>query len=414
MMQKLIQWLRKLYMRIINSIAFFPALIALGFLLLVILMMEADLSGWGLQLNKDFKWLRLTDPDTARTIVGTIAGGVISLTVFNFSMFMVVLNQAASQMSNRMLENMIGDRFQKLILGFYVGTIVYALFLLSNINEGKEGFYVPIFSIYLLLLFTIIDIFLFIYFLHYITQSFRYEHLIHRIHDKTVKALIQKNKDQQANKKGGVVSEGFLVMAPESGYFQAFNAKQLIQITTPLNTTIRFLHATGDYILKGTAFMEMSNLGKVDDELSNRLFSSIDFYRGQPIVVNAYYGFQHLMEIGIKALSPGINDPVTAVLCLHALTDLFGLKLTCEEAPVYVDDEGWPRIVAKKRSLLDIFNSSILPIWHYGQDDQHIQRALQHMIHQLNMVDSEKQLAPALQLLKAEVTTKQQKASKSF
>lgn len=414
MMQKLIQWLRKLYIRIINSIAFFPALIALGFLLLVILMMELDLSGWGLQLNENIKWLRLTDADTARTIVGTIAGGVISLTVFNFSMFMVVLNQAASQMSNRMLENMIGDRFQKLILGFYVGTIVYALFLLSNINEGEDANYVPIFSIYLLLLFTIIDIFLFIYFLHYITQSFRYEQLIHRIHEKTVKALHQQKEDERGNKRSGVVNDGAVVLAPESGYFQSFSTDQLVKIAKKKNTTIRFLHSTGDYILKGTPFLEISNIEKADDDLRAQLFAAIDFYRGQPIAKNVYYGFQHLMEIGIKALSPGINDPVTAVLCLHALTDLFACKLVYEEAPVFVDEDGWPRVVAKARSLTQTFDSSILPIWHYGRNDQHIQQALLRLVEQLRSVDKEKQLAPALQLLHADVTEQQQKASKPF
>lgn len=414
MVHMIFQWFRKLYIRIISSIAFFPALIALGFLALVIVMMELDLSGWGLELNKNVKWLRLTDADTARTIVGTIAGGVISLTVFNFSMFMVVLNQAASQMSNRMLENMIGDRFQKLILGFYVGTIVYALFLLSNINEGKDSNYVPVFSIYLLLLFTIFDIFLFIYFLHYITQSFRYEQLIHRIHEKTVKAIHDKQERQIENRKGGVVKEGIVVRAPESGYFQTFTHDQLLDVTKELDATITFLHPTGNYILRDTPFLEITNVVKVDEKLTKKLFSAIDFYRGQPITKNPYYGFQQLMEVGIKALSPGINDPVTAVFCLHALTDLFARKLQTREAAVYTDKDGWPRVVVAARPLPQIFRESVLPIWHYGKKDQHIQQALLHMIEQLQFIDAEKVLTGELQSLQQLVEAETQNASISF
>ncbi len=82
---------------------------------------------------------------------------------------MILLNQAASQMSNRMLDSMIGNKFQQIILGFYIGTIVYSLFLLSTIRDITSGIYVPALSIYLLLLFTVVDIFLFIYFLHYLT-----------------------------------------------------------------------------------------------------------------------------------------------------------------------------------------------------------------------------------------------------
>lgn len=411
MTQRLLQWSRKQYIRVINSIAFFPALIALGFLALAIIMLEIDLSGWGVALNNSVKWLRLSDPDTARTIVGTIAGGVISLTVFNFSMFMVVLNQAASQMSNRMLENMIGDRFQKFILGFYIGTIVYALFLLSNINVGENETYIPAFSIYLLLLFTIIDIFLFIYFLHYITQSFRYEQLINRIHQKTVHALQNQQEEKVSKSSGGVVKEGIIVIAPESGYFQAIRKESLVEIATTENFTVRFLYPTGAYILKGTPFLEIGNMEKVDESLCRRLFSVIDFYRGQPVGKNAYYGFQHLMEVGIKALSPGINDPVTAVLCLQALTDLLSLKLQIKPQPFITDKDGFTRIIIVERSVKELFETSILPIWHYGKNDRHIQSALLQLIEQLNYIDHEKVLMPLFQRLQQEIEIVQAKAT---
>ena len=90
-------------------------------------------------------------------------------------MVMIALNQAASQMSNRVLSSMIENRFQQIVLGFYIGTIVYALFLLSTIRDINSGVYVPALSIYLLILLTVIDIFLFIYFLDYVTQTVKYE-----------------------------------------------------------------------------------------------------------------------------------------------------------------------------------------------------------------------------------------------
>lgn len=404
-MKSVIQWFRRYYLRIINSIAFFPAIIALCFLLLVIIMMEMDLRGWGNALNEQFKWLRLKDADTARTIVGTVAGGVISLMVFNFSMFMIVLNQAASQMSNRMLENMIGDRFQKLILGFYVGTIVYALFLLININNDGDVSYIPSFSIYLLLVFTILDIFLFIYFLHYITQSFRYEQLIERIHSKTIKAINESAGKQIQNTKAVVVKNAFQISSPESGYFQTYSKEQLLALTKKHDFAIRFLHPRGYFILKGTPMLEISNTEKCDPAIQKKLFLAIDFFHGQPITINSYYGFQHLMEVGIKALSPSLNDPVTAILSLHALTNLFAMKLACKNAIVITDEEGWPRIIEPERSISSLFESSILPIWHYGKKDAHVQNAMLQLIKQLNHVDKEKVLYPLLQQLEQDVET---------
>ncbi|MEO8962629.1 MAG: DUF2254 family protein [Ginsengibacter sp.] len=144
-------------------------------------MLHFDYSKTGKQIKASMNWLTLKDAETARSILSTIAGGIISLTVFSFSMVMIVLNQAASQMTNRMLESMIGNRFQQFVLGIYIGSIVYALFLLSNIRDINSGKYIPALCIYLLLLLTVADILIFIYFLHYVTQSVKFETIIDRV-----------------------------------------------------------------------------------------------------------------------------------------------------------------------------------------------------------------------------------------
>jgi uncharacterized membrane protein len=183
------QWFRKTYNKVINSIAFYPAIIATAFLFVSFLMLQLDYSDAGKNLKAQWQWLRIKDANTARVIVSTIAAGILSFTVFSFSMVMIVMNQAASQMSNRILESLIGNRFQQLVLGFYLGTIVYALFLISAIRDIDSGIYIPALSVYLLMVLTVIDIFLFIYFLHYVTQSVKYETIIKKIHSKSLHSL---------------------------------------------------------------------------------------------------------------------------------------------------------------------------------------------------------------------------------
>jgi uncharacterized membrane protein len=155
------------------------------FLAVFVFMIQFDFSPTGKAIKLNLHWLSLIDASTARSICSAITSGLISLTVFSFSMVMILLNQAASQMSNRILDKLIGNRFQQVVLGFYIGTIVYAMFLLSTIRDIDSGISVPAISTYLLITFTIIYIFLFIYFLHYITQSVRYETIIHKIFDNT-------------------------------------------------------------------------------------------------------------------------------------------------------------------------------------------------------------------------------------
>lgn len=86
------KWLRIYYHKIIESIAFYPAIIAIGFLGLSWGMLVFDFSSYGKEIKSSLNWLSLKDASTARTIISTVAGAIISLTVFSFSMVMIVLN----------------------------------------------------------------------------------------------------------------------------------------------------------------------------------------------------------------------------------------------------------------------------------------------------------------------------------
>lgn len=182
MVDYLVKWFRAAYTRTVNSIAFYPIILAFAFLALGFVGLAIDYSSWGREFKSGMKWLTLRDASTARTIVATIAAAIISLAVFSFSLVMVLLNQTASSMSNRILETLIGNTFQQVVLGFYIGTIVYSFFLLSTISDLESHMYIPALSIYGLIVLTIVDIFLFIYFLHYVTQSVKYDNLIRRIY----------------------------------------------------------------------------------------------------------------------------------------------------------------------------------------------------------------------------------------
>ncbi|MGY4536463.1 putative membrane protein [Mucilaginibacter sp. UYNi724] len=92
MSNRFTKWLRGTYNKIVTSIAFYPALIAIGFLVLSWLMLELDFSETGKHIKSNYSWIRLKDASTARSIVSTIAGGIISLMVFSFSMVMILLN----------------------------------------------------------------------------------------------------------------------------------------------------------------------------------------------------------------------------------------------------------------------------------------------------------------------------------
>ncbi|MEJ7828588.1 MAG: DUF2254 domain-containing protein [Segetibacter sp.] len=402
-MSRLSKWLRKYYNETINSIAFYPALISLGFLLLSILMLGLDFSETGKHIKSQLSWLSLRDASTARSILTTIAGGIISLTVFSFSMVMILLNQAASQMSNRMLDSMIGNKFQQIILGFYIGTIVYSLFLLSTIRDITSGIYVPALSIYLLLLFTVVDIFLFIYFLHYVTQSVKFETIINRIHKKTLHTLQNHCCPEKASIFTPDEKKAQTIYMPSSNYYQGFDKPSLLRFAEKHHVLLQMLHSTGSYLLEGSPLLVVYGDKKLHQEDIDELVVAIDLYRGQPIDKNAYYGYHQLAEVAIKALSPGINDPETAVLSIHALTDLFRFRLFNYLPLTLADENKVIRVAMKELSFEELFVECFYPIWNYGKEDRYIQDALFQMSHQLLHCDIKQENQRLLQNFKEKV-----------
>jgi uncharacterized membrane protein len=175
---------------------------------------------------------------------------------------------------------------------------------------------------------------------------------------------------------------------PETGYFQQIGHKQLVKWAKTNDVFIEFLHPRGSYLLKGVPLLMLHHNGTNQQEY-DKLFVAIDFYNEQLITGNPYFGFRHLAEVGIKALSPGINDPATAVMSLQALAGLLVHYLSSPPQEVFEDENGQPRILLKERSFKELFNECITAIWNYGEKDQYIQVALSNLLRQLKMADAD-------------------------
>lgn len=373
------KWIRKVSNEFVHSIAFFPAVISVLFLLLAVVALELDVQGVGDFLNREVKWLTLRDASTARTIVATVAAAMISVTVFSFSMVMVVMNQTASQMSNRMLDIIIGNSTQKVVLGFYIGTIVYSLFILSNIREIDDHTSIPSLSIYLALLITIFDMFLFAYYIHHVTQYFKHEQLIQAIHVKTCKA-VRKFYQHSTPPDKAITGAGMQILSNRSGYFQRFGTDRLLKVCKENDLVVSFLRKPGEYVVKGDPLYEVISDDGLKPNVEKAITLAVDFFYGQEIDKNPFYGYKHLMEVAIKALSPGINDPGTAILSIHALTDLLVDAAGRPDKLHFADDKGAVRIVLPVYSFEDLLNLTIKPIRDYGRKDRQIREALHKMI----------------------------------
>lgn len=167
----------------------------------------------------------------------------------------------------------------------------------------------------------------------------------------------------------------------ESGFYQGFNKARLLHFAKRNNVVVEFLHHQGNFILKGTPFIRI--YGELSQQQLDVLYTDIDFYYGQEIDKNFFYGYFHLAEVAIKALSPGINDPGTATLSIGALTDLFARLLQAPVEPYFRCKAGIIRLVVREWRFTDLFQATMLHIWQYGREDFKVRQAFETAITQL-------------------------------
>lgn len=377
-------WIARNYNKIINSIAFYPALIAITFLAISYLGVSFDFSETGKQIKTNIKWFSLKDATTARSIISSIVSGIISLAVFSFSMVMIVLNQTASQMSNRILDKLIGNRFQQIVLGIYIGTIVFALFLLSTIRDIDSGIHIPSISTYFLIVLTIFDIFLFIYFLHYITQSVKYNFIIHQIAKETSSQMKDTCKLEREPPQNILSANTYPVRAKGSGIYEGFNNKSLLKICDEHDCTMHLLKPRGSFVMEGSVVMNVSK--ELPDHIQETVEKALFIHENESIGNNFFYGMKQLMEVAIKALSPGINDPGTAVESLRALTKLLAYRLSHFPNNAITNNEKQVKIITTQITFEEMFTICILPIWDYGKEDRMIQLEMLNMLQHLRSI----------------------------
>lgn len=398
-------WIKSRYHKVLNSIAFYPAFIAALFLIVSWLIIRFDFSDQGKQIKSQLSWLSLKDASTARSIISAIVAGIISLTVFSFSMVMIILNQAASQMSNRVLDKLIGNRFQQVVLGIYIGTIVYALFLLSTIRDINSGIYIPALSTYLLIMITIFDIFLFIYFLHYITQSVKYEVIVERIY-KDTREVLERNCCLKEEPTATVVNDNHHdILTEKSGIFEGFDKELLIKLGDAYDCSFYLLHTPGTFVLKGLPLLKASR--ELSEEEQQKVRKVVFIHTSESIEGNFYYGFRQLMEVAVKALSPGINDPGTAIVSMRALFQLLAYRLSYFPENALTNSGNQVRIMLKVLTFEKMFAETVLPIWDYGKNDRLIQQELYHLLKQLQAITPNDRVGQLLQKVKLEISNQE-------
>lgn len=301
--------------RIKGSIALYPMLIPAAYAALAALVLAFESTTTAAAL-RDKLPSGLTDADNSREILGTLITGIISLTVFSFSMVMVVLNGAAARLSPRVLPGLVSDTRNQVTLGIYLGSIVYFLLLIGTLNKNDPAS-VPALGLLLALLFGMSCMALFVVFIRSVSQSIQVDWILSQLYN-GASANLEKRRRRIAGIAGlPEAGEWWCVPAARPGYLREVNERRLGKILRKRGLLAVIQVEPGFFLIEGHPLIKFSE--PLNDGDAAEMLDCFDFHDKEFAGANVSYGMRQMSEIAVKAISPAINDPGTAIRAINLI-----------------------------------------------------------------------------------------------
>lgn len=322
---------RRTWLSLKSSLWFVPTVCVLFATGLAGGMVEWD-SRLELQLAEQWPTFFGLSAEGSRSILATIAQSVITIAGVAFSITIVALSLAANQYTPRVLRNFMRDRGNQFVLGGLVGIFTYCVIVLRTIRGGEKPF-VPALSVMLALLFAFVAIGLFIYFIHHVATTIQASTILSSIANETrevIRTLLPREAAPGATdcdltrEEEELLAKGEWQAIPcqNTGYLQSVDAEALISYAREHHAVIRMQLAVGDFSTQGKPLVWIKTEGPLAERSAtdvNRFFAIKAF---RTIEQDMRFGIRQIVDIAVKALSPGINDPTTARTCLCYLASI--------------------------------------------------------------------------------------------
>lgn len=345
-----------------------------------------------------FSWLVSNETAGARAVLSTIASSMITVAGVTFSMTIVSVSYASAQFGPRLVSNFMRDRGNQITLGTFIATFVYCLMVLRGVRNGIDSneavaAFIPHISVLVAVVFALASIGVLIYFIHHVPETINVGNIVAQLGRDLKRSIDERFPDiadpdaPDADETGRAeydplkVSQSLSLRAMESGYVQSIDEAKLMQLATTHDLQIRIEFLPGDFILRGEALAHIwpdAHTENVDESSLHKAFSvNPRPASGQRL----RFLVDQLVEIVGRALSPGVNDPYTAINCMNLLMGALATAMNAAPPPRKVsDDEGTVRLVTNpydfERLAASIFDQSL----QYICADRNVTLHVLHMI----------------------------------
>ncbi|WP_414623201.1 DUF2254 domain-containing protein [Calothrix sp. CCY 0018] len=356
--------LGKLWDSINSSYWFVPAVMMIGAIAIAFGLLRLDRLGYYGPLEK-WGWIYTGSADGARGVLSSVAGSTIGITATAFSITIVALQLASSNFGPRILRSFMQDVGNKVVLGTFISTFVYSLLVLRAIYGSAEDInqFVPHLSVTVGIILAVICTAVLIYFIHHASTIIQVSYVISQISqelDEAIERLFPQkigytepeHKYSEALIPEDFDREAFPIRASTKGYVQAIDTDKLMDIACKHNLMVKILTRPGKFVIKGGYLVKIFSMGTDNsttpfNDIQKQIHNAFILGRERTEQQDIEFPINQLVEISLRALSPSLNDPFTAIRCIdHLSAGLSRLAQTNFPSPYRYDGFDNLRVIA--------------------------------------------------------------------
>lgn len=328
-------------------------------------------------------------PEGARGLLSAIASSMITVVGMVFSITIVALQLASSQYSPRLLRNFMRDRASQVTLGSFIGVFVYSLVVLRTVRADADSRdeFVPVLAVSGALVLTVVAVAMLVYFIHHIASRMQASQITAAVARETLDEVDRQAAETRKRQGGGpgVLPDGpgVIVRASESGYLQYLEIAKLVALAQRHDIVVRVAVAPGGWVQRHAPLFEVWG---ADAEVDGDLCELVGVGSQRVVFEDIEFGVQQLVDIAVKALSPGVNDPTTARNALHRIVEVLVAAGRGELTPTdHHDADGRLRLRAPRAEFRRLMRTAFEEIHHFGIPIPTISRSLDEA---LDTIDS--------------------------
>lgn len=324
------------------------------------------------QLLSSLPSLRDVSAAGVRSLLSTAATSVLTLTGVTFSATLVALTLASSQYGGRLLRNFIRSVPNQLTLGVLLGTFVLCLIILRSVRSVADGEFIPHVAALLAFASTLGSLAMFIYFIHHIAVSLQADHIVAQVYGELECAIEDHfpdaRPDGEEEREAGEDKLGWesldaetALTATRSGYVQAVDASGLLEICERHDLRCRVIRRPGQFVQEGSRMLAIGGekASGIDGATRSELLNKVIVGRVRTAEQDFEFCLRQLVEVALRALSPGINDPYTAMNCIDFLGA--GIARAAKRSlpeRVFYGGDGTPRVQVRPVVFTDLLETA--------------------------------------------------------